>query len=131
MNPPRRGRLIHRLFLFLCWLTWPRACTITPPVRVSNRRSLMSQQVELPVAIPRPEEMKGLDVEALVALWQVHNPADWAAHLELYQTLGKRLVKLGEPLVAYDVLSEGLSNWPQDALLRQQQALALSRSGAT
>jgi len=95
----------------------------------------MSQQAEppKPVAIPRPEEMKGLDVEALVALWQAHNPKDWATHLELYQTLGKRLVKLGEPLVAYDVLSEGLNpdNWPQDVLLRQQQALALSRSGAT
>src|SRR5947209_14834093 len=93
----------------------------------------MNQQAEPPnqIVIPRPEEMKGLDVEALVALWQAHNPKDWATHLELYQTLGKRLVKLGEPLVAYDVLSEGLGHWPQDVLLRQQQALALSRSGAT
>ena len=93
----------------------------------------MNQQAEPPnqIVIPRPEEIKGLDVEALVALWQAHNPAEWATHLELYQTLGKRFGKLGEPLVAYDVLSEGLHHWPQDVLLRQQQALALLRSGAT
>src|SRR2546423_6256268 len=82
------------------------------------------------IGVPRPEEIKGLDLEALVALWQGRNPVEWATHLELYQTLGKRIVKLGEPLIAYDVLSEGLQHWEKDMLLRQQQALALSRSGA-
>jgi class 3 adenylate cyclase len=37
----------------------------------------------------------------------------------------------GEPLLAYDVIHEGLTSWPQDVRLRQLQALALARSGAT
>ena len=92
----------------------------------------MSQPTEpsSQINVPRPAEIMGLDLEALVALWQTRNPAAWAEHLELYQTLGRRLVKLGEPLIAYDVLAEGLKHWPQDVLLRQQQALALARSGA-
>ena len=34
-------------------------------------------------------------------------------------------------LLAHDVLSEGLTHWPTNARLRQLQALALARSGAT
>ena len=37
----------------------------------------------------------------------------------------------GEPLLAYDVANEGLTNAPENVRLRQLQALALARSGAT
>ena len=40
-------------------------------------------------------------------------------------------LKAGEPLLAYDVASEGLAMWPEDVRLRQLQGLALARSGAT
>src|SRR5207302_6458652 len=36
-----------------------------------------------------------------------------------------------EPLLAYDVISEGLTKWPDHVRLRQLQGLALARSGAT
>lgn len=36
-----------------------------------------------------------------------------------------------EPLLAYDVVSEGLTKWPDHVRLRQLQGLALARSGAT
>ena len=39
-------------------------------------------------------------------------------------------MRLGEPLLAYDVVAEGLKLWPQETRLRQLLALALLRSGA-
>jgi hypothetical protein len=45
--------------------------------------------------------------------------------------MGRRILKLGEPLLAYDILTEGLKTDPADVTLRQLLALALARSGAT
>ncbi|HYG12245.1 MAG TPA: TRAFs-binding domain-containing protein, partial [Pyrinomonadaceae bacterium] len=67
----------------------------------------------------------------LLAIWQGHDPARWARSAEIYQRLGSRLLKLGELLLAYDVVSEGLKFWPDDLRLRQLQAHALTRLGAT
>lgn len=50
---------------------------------------------------------------------------------EIYQALGNSILQLGEPLMAYDVLAEGLKQWPADLRLQQLLALALARSGAT
>src|SRR5260370_22817793 len=43
----------------------------------------------------------------------------------------EKFLAQGEPLLAYDLVSEGLMKWPQDVRLRQLQGLALARSGAT
>jgi class 3 adenylate cyclase/tetratricopeptide (TPR) repeat protein len=40
-------------------------------------------------------------------------------------------LRAGEPLLAYDVVSQALAQSPRDARLRQIQGLALARSGAT
>ena len=53
-----------------------------------------------------------------------HNPT-------IYQVLGESILQLGEPLMAYDVLKEGLKHWSDDVRLQQLMALALARSGAT
>ncbi|HEY9879863.1 MAG TPA: TRAFs-binding domain-containing protein [Leptolyngbyaceae cyanobacterium] len=50
---------------------------------------------------------------------------------ESYCTLGDILLQMGEPLLAYDVLVEGLQQWPSYLRLQQLVALALARSGAT
>lgn len=50
---------------------------------------------------------------------------------DIYQVLGDSILQLGEPLMAYDVLAQGLKNWPSDLRLQQLLALALARSGAT
>lgn len=75
--------------------------------------------------------MKAMNLEAVLALWQSHTPDSWAGIPELYRALGNRILKLGEPIFAYDVLREGLNLWPADVRLRQLQALALARSGVT
>ncbi|RZM76629.1 TRAFs-binding domain-containing protein [Leptolyngbya iicbica] len=51
--------------------------------------------------------------------------------VEVYQAIADGFLRLGEPLIAYDMLSEGLKQWPQDLKLQQSMALALARSGAT
>ena len=43
----------------------------------------------------------------------------------------ERLLECGAPLGAYDVLAEGLADFPGHIRMRQLQALALSRSGAS
>ncbi|MDX6693740.1 MAG: hypothetical protein QOF02_1343 [Blastocatellia bacterium] len=77
------------------------------------------------------EHLKAMNMEALLRLWQSHTPESWAGMPDFYRALGNRILKLGEPLFAYDVLSEGLNQWPKDVRLRQLQALALARSGVT
>lgn len=49
----------------------------------------------------------------------------------IYRALGESILNLGEPLMAYDILAEGLQVWPKDVGLQQLTALALARSGAT
>lgn len=77
------------------------------------------------------DHMKAMKLEELLTLWQSHSSEAWAEMPELYRALGNRILKLGEPLFAYDVLREGLNEWPTDVRMRQLQALALARSGAT
>ncbi len=50
---------------------------------------------------------------------------------EIYQVLGDAILQLGEPLMAYDVVTEGLKHWANDLRLQQLLALSLARSGAT
>ncbi|MGA7932747.1 MAG: TRAFs-binding domain-containing protein [Kovacikia sp.] len=50
---------------------------------------------------------------------------------DIYRVLGDSILQLGEPLMAYDVLAEGLNYWSTDLKLQQSLGLALARSGAT
>lgn len=68
---------------------------------------------------------------SLLALWRARKTEQWARYPNIYRILGKRILDLGEPILAYDVLNEGLEYWPTDVRMRQLNALALSRSGAT
>jgi class 3 adenylate cyclase len=76
-------------------------------------------------------QIESLHLPAAIALWQSRVPEEWSERPELYRRLGRRVLKLGEPLLAYDVLSEALKEAPKDVEVRQQLALALARSGAT
>lgn len=92
-----------------------------------------------------PESEKAYDrnlalqtIRVLVALgYHVEPPAapaldalqpDGAARV---RRLGEQHLKAGEPLLAYDVVSQALAAFPDDVRLRQLQGLALARSGAT
>jgi class 3 adenylate cyclase/tetratricopeptide (TPR) repeat protein len=70
------------------------------------------------------------DLALLLGLWRAHDPDGWATNPESYRLFGERMLKLGEPLVAYDAVAEGMKSFPQDIRLRQLLALALARSGA-
>src|SRR5438309_2361916 len=72
-----------------------------------------------------------LELADLMTIWRARDPEMWASSSEIHQLLGERILKQGEPLLAYDVISEGLKNYPTNVRLRQLQALALARSGAT
>jgi class 3 adenylate cyclase len=64
-------------------------------------------------------------------MWRLRDPQQWSSCPEIYRLVGEKILKQGEPLLAYDVVSEGLKNRPEDVRLRQLQGLALARSGAT
>jgi class 3 adenylate cyclase/tetratricopeptide (TPR) repeat protein len=70
------------------------------------------------------------DCASLQRLWHAHDPNTWAGNANAYKALAERTLKLGEPLLAYDVIAEGIKNSPNDVRLRQLLALALARSGA-
>ena len=70
------------------------------------------------------------DFTVLQGLWRAHDPEVWSAHPDPYRLFSERLLKLGEPLLAYDVVAEGMKSFPQDLRLRQLLALSLARSGA-
>lgn len=71
------------------------------------------------------------DLDSLMALWRGRNDEEWARLPDAYRRLAERLLGLGEPLLAYDVIRDGLRHSPADVRLRQLQGLALARSGAT
>ena len=87
------------------------------------------------LAIRTPSELVdqigSLNLASLLALWHSRSSDEWANTAEIYRHLGQRVLKLGEPLLAYDVLTEGLKTSPMDVRLQQLLALALARSGAT
>ena len=67
----------------------------------------------------------------LMAIWRSRDAGAWSSSPEIYELLGEKTLGQGEPLLAYDIISEGLKNRPTDVRLRQLQGLALARSGAT
>jgi class 3 adenylate cyclase/tetratricopeptide (TPR) repeat protein len=77
------------------------------------------------------DQIGSLNLSSLIGLWHARVPNEWSETLDVYRHLGQRILKLGEPLLAYDVLTEGLMNSRTDVRLRQLLALALVRSGAT
>ena len=67
----------------------------------------------------------------LMSIWRSRTPEEGAGSPTLFRSLSERILAQGEPLFAYDVISAGLTTWPNDVRLRQLQGLALARSGAT
>jgi hypothetical protein len=75
-------------------------------------------------------EQRTLDLHELTGIWRGHSEERWAAHADLYSGLATLLLERGSPLLAHDVLSEGLKYWPRSVRLRQLQGLALARCGS-
>jgi len=62
--------------------------------------------------------------------WRAERPSGWLGDPDFYLKLGKTLLRRDEPLLAHDILTEGLSVAPKHLQLRQQLALAQARTGA-
>ncbi len=96
---------------------------------VTNNEGLVGMSI-----LNRLEQTTSMRLAELQVIWNARGEVDWPEQPETYRQLGERILKVGEPLLAHDVLSKGLdaeSGWPQDVRLRQLLGLALARSGAT
>ena len=71
------------------------------------------------------------DLAGVMSIWRAREVKDWSQSPEAYRTISQAILGHGEPLLAYDVINEGLAHWPNDVRLRQLQGLSLARSGAT
>jgi class 3 adenylate cyclase len=71
------------------------------------------------------------DLAGLMAIWRARDAAVWSHSPEVYRAIGQRILQQGEPLLAFDVVREGLVIFAGDMRLRQLQGLALARSGAS
>jgi len=91
--------------------------------------TLTGDPLNLSIALNNLQNSSSLHPELVVALRrQVLSIAPHS--LEIYQTLADWILQMGEPLIAYDLVAEGLQQWPQDYNLQQLMALALLKSGA-
>jgi len=71
-----------------------------------------------------------LDLGKTIELWRILKLKNETFPREQYQKFGSNILGRGEPLLAYDIVVEGLRHWPEDVRLRQLKALSLLRSGA-
>ena len=73
----------------------------------------------------------GRNLAKAVAYWDGRDRELWASCVENFRLLADQFARMGEPLLSYDVASEGLNYFPGDTRLRHLLALALARSGVT
>ncbi|MFQ5793680.1 MAG: RyR domain-containing protein [Candidatus Bipolaricaulia bacterium] len=98
-----------------------------------SRRSSSASGSSYEAVTEALERLKGpdkLDLTDLLSIWAPISSGHWAGSSELYEVLGNRILKAGEPLLAYDIIATGLKHWPKNVRLRQLKGLALARSGA-
>jgi class 3 adenylate cyclase len=74
---------------------------------------------------------KGPRLRELVAIWNARDQDKWRNSKALFRLLAEAVLKIGEPLLAYDVANRGLEHFPSSVRLRQLLGLALARSGAS
>lgn len=101
----------------------------SPPKRLSG--SSLFAPKPLREVLKRIKTSESFDLESVLMMWKSISSVGLVSSPKIYEMLGNRILKVGEPLVAYDIISEGLKHWPRNVRLRQLLGLALARSGAT
>jgi class 3 adenylate cyclase/tetratricopeptide (TPR) repeat protein len=107
---------------------YPRPGPVGDAIRLKSR-SIVSEK-EFGTTLQIPADPAQADLISLQRLWHSHDADAWSSDPRNYALLCDRILKLGEPLMAYDVVAEGIKFFPKDVRLRQLLALALARSGA-
>ncbi|BAY22651.1 hypothetical protein NIES2100_24140 [Calothrix sp. NIES-2100] len=101
--------------------------------RIEGERTPLADEREdqqLALMLKNLKESSQLNLNSLLAIKREtikirpHSP-------DIYIALGEKILQLGEPLMAYDVITEGLKHWENNIRLKQLLALALARSGST
>ncbi|MBI5394961.1 MAG: DUF4071 domain-containing protein [Verrucomicrobia bacterium] len=106
--------------------------TLQPPGRaVLPPRPLTTEDNQATRVLRHLQTSRSLTLVELLKLFHSRDEQVWSGAPEVYAQLGGRILRLGEPLLAYDVIAAGLKSATRDARLRQLQALALARSGAS
>ncbi|VXD00160.1 Putative adenylate/guanylate cyclase [Pseudomonas sp. 9AZ] len=111
--------------------------TLLPPSRHTLTDLHQQQLNQLASTLQQPTQTTA----DLVKIWQHREPGLWQLEPQLYVQLGSFFLKRGEPLLAYDVFSDGRTSLPAPEHLSddqrliytrlcQQQALALAETGA-
>ena len=71
-----------------------------------------------------------LRLDELLAIWRTHSMDRNDGSLIIIQQVCDQIIKVGEPLIALDILNSVLEEWPDDIRLLQLFALASARTGA-
>lgn len=66
----------------------------------------------------------------MLHIWHQHDVETWKFNADLYITLSERVLKFAEPLLAYDVIQEGLESFPGNVSLQELRGLTLARLGS-
>lgn len=109
-----------------------RGYKIECPTRSDHRgnEAPVSEEKTRPHTQSPAASLASADKQTILALWADRHRVLDCYSPQTYQALAEKLLRVGEPLVAYDAASEGLRDFEQDVRLRQLRALALARSGA-
>jgi class 3 adenylate cyclase len=105
--------------------------TVEPPVRKAVSQVSCGQAGKAVEGVLEALATSGEDLKSLRRLWGAHDAEQWSSTPELYRLLAEQILRMGEPLLAYDVVAEGIRRDPGNAALRRLLGLALARSGAS
>jgi class 3 adenylate cyclase/tetratricopeptide (TPR) repeat protein len=104
---------------------------IEPPPSASTAKTDDGASVDVESPTPLPLRLEtAVDLGRLSGIWRERNREMWSKIPTVYHDLADGMLSLGAPMLANEVVAEGLEYWPTDLRLRQLQGLALVRSGA-
>lgn len=70
-------------------------------------------------------------IEALVRSWEARDADAWKRDAGCYLSHAQQAIALGQPVLAFDIMDEGLQAFPGHHDMRYLSALALAKSGST
>lgn len=94
----------------------------------------MSKQIRAKQSLPWGRRLRDpacAGLSDLSSIWAQLSADRSAVSPDIYEGLGQRILSVGEPLLAYDVIRRGMERGEPTVRLRQLLGLALARSGAT
>jgi class 3 adenylate cyclase len=108
--------------------------TLGYKLRPANKKSRIDSKFTNKIFkenILRIKSLKSSDLQAILKIRPLLSLEYYASSPRAIEMLGKKILSLGEPILAYDILSAGIEYWPQNLKLQKLLGLALARSGAT